>query len=119
MHLPADIQRVAADDPEDDGQEQDESLEVESETRVRSFFVGKDGELYAVNDVRGGELDPQKVIAARDEEIGYIIRRSDYKPSKAATCHEVTGVAPIEVGWSDTNKGDKYHPHYISTMVGK
>ena len=73
----------------------------------------------AYDDVKGGELDPDLVKAARDDEIGYVLRRTVYKPSRRRTRKEVTGAEPIETGWSDINKGDPTNPNYRSRLVGK
>ena len=73
----------------------------------------------AEDDIKGGPLQPERVMQARTEEMGYIFDRSVYKPSSRETCAEVTGRPPLRTGWSDTNKGDGQCPNYRSRFVAK
>ena len=60
-------------------------------------------------DSRTGEtLDPVKVRAAREEEIGELERRV-YVMSDVAECWSKTGKPPIAVRWVDVHKGEGVH----------
>ena len=69
--------------------------------------------------MNGGELNPDLVKAARQEEMGYVLSRDVYRPSSLAECLKVTGRKPIRTGWSDSNKGDITKPNYRSRLVAK
>eukprot|EP00974_Lingulodinium_polyedra_P131288 11217121-Lingulodinium_polyedra.AAC.1 len=51
--------------------------------------------------------------------MGYIHQHRVYKPSSMAECLRVTGRAPLDTGWSDTNKGDVEQPNFRSRFVAK
>ena len=60
-----------------------------------SLFIDEYGQYRAVDDVRGGELDPKLVMEARDEEVGYVFRTDVYRPSKNHIAWETTGEGAI------------------------
>ena len=67
-------------------------------------------------DSRTGEpLEGEKVIAARNEELGELERRV-YETADVTECWEKTGKAPIGVRWVDVHKGGGV---YRSRLVAK
>ena len=71
-----------------------------------------------VDDVFGGVLDPDRVQAARQEEIQYY-QKNVYKKVPVTLCWEVTGAKPISTRWVDCNKGDANNPEYRSRWVAR
>ena len=57
------------------------------------MLAGLDGDWEAVDDVKGGALDPTK--EARAEEMGFINKLKVYKYSSVAVAQAVTGNRPI------------------------
>ena len=76
-------------------------------------------EWKAIDDVKGGELEVEDVMGAKDEEMSYVFAREVYKPSSLQMCREITGRAPLATGWVDTNKGDRQKPNHRSRLVAK
>ena len=73
---------------------------------------------WATDDVNGEALDPEKVMAARREELAYFRSMGVYKKvplSEAAAAGQKT----IAVRWIDINKGDRETPVYRSRLVAK
>lgn len=68
----------------------------EDECGVKSLWMDENGEWQAGDDVKGGSLDPQRVMEARDEEMGYILRRNVWKPSSLTECVTVSGHKPLD-----------------------
>ena len=71
--VPPEIRAVAVDDPHDHlwlcdaAESDDDGMEQDSYTdKARSLFVDGHGQYRAIDDVRGGELDPRLVMGARD-----------------------------------------------------
>ena len=75
--------------------------------------------MTAWDDVKDRELDPKEVLRARREEIEYIHKMGLYKKVPKSLCKRVTGKAPIQTKWIDTNKKDEAHPLYRSRLVAK
>ena len=73
----------------------------------------------AVDDVKGGALDPERVRLARRLEMEYIQPRKVYRYSTVEEAFQVAGKKPISVGWVGTNKGDDERPNYRSRLVAK
>ena len=69
--------------------------------------------------MKNRELDPRKVVEARAEEIKYVRKMNLYHKVPRSLCKKVTGKAPIQTMWIDTNKGDEYNPRYRSRLVAK
>ena len=59
------------------------------------------------------------VMQARAEEVKYVQQMKLYKKVPVSTCKQVTGKAPIQTRWIDTNKGDEKNPQYRSRLVAK
>ena len=55
----------------------------------------------AWDDVRGGELNPEDVKKARNEEVGYMETRNIWSVKPVSDCWEKTGKAPVTVRWVD------------------
>ena len=62
---------------------------------VRSLHQDESGKFTAFDDIKGGPLDPQKVIEARGVEMSYVIDRAVYRPSSRQECMQHTGKPPI------------------------
>ena len=63
-------------------------------------------------------MDPLHVIAARREEIEYVINKCVWeKCAKDKAIAE--GYKIVDTRWIDTDKGDKQNPKYRSRIVGK
>jgi len=57
------------------------------------------------DDVKGGALDPQKVMQATSKELEYLRGQGVYEYATKAEAKAVTGKAPIRLKWIDSNKG--------------
>jgi hypothetical protein len=59
---------------------------------------------YATDDVNGGNLDLEKVVAARQEEIEFMKLKCIWKEVPISEAWDKTGRAPVTVKWVDTEK---------------
>merc|ERR1712026_23283 len=80
---------------------------------------GAESEFIAWDDVHNVPLEPQRVIDARKEEMGYVYHHGVYTYSTIAECLKTTGAQPVDTRWLDTNKGDTKNPLYRSRWVAK
>ena len=71
------------------------------------------------DDVSGKQLDTDKVISARSDEMAYFKKHRVYRKVPMSLCYEVTGKAPISTRWIDINKGDTQNPTYRSRFCCK
>ena len=78
---------------EEDGIGVDQLAEIALTDEIRSLHIDADEKYKAEGDVKGGELNPYLVMKARDEEVGYIVKRDVYNPSIMATYWNTTGRA--------------------------
>ena len=78
-------------------------------------FACQLGEFW--DDVNGGWLDKEKVLRAREEELGWVKEREVYVKRPLQECWDVTHRAPISLRWVDTNKGDDEFENYRSRIV--
>ena len=69
------------------------------------------------DSVTGAPLKTQKVIEARQEELGWVHKQKIYVPVDEAECWANTGKAPITLKWVDRNKGDSVKENYRSRLV--
>ena len=99
---------------------------METEQRDSALFamdgMCEDAEaegLIGIDDVSGEELDPKKVIAARQEEMEGFGKQEvyDYVPREQAA-NDPDGKF-IGVRWVDTNKGTKEEQKVRSRLVGQ
>lgn len=71
-------------------------------------------------DLTGKQLDPERVMKAREEEIGYYKKMRVYDKMNREEAVKKYGVKPIQVRWVDV---DKAHPgeeeQYRSRLVAK
>ena len=98
---------VAGPCPDDTGNEQTEE-----------FFDPDnvpEGEYY--DSVTGIVLDPEKVRAARNDEMKWVEKQQLWETVDEKICWEETNRAPITLKWVDRNKGDEAHPNYRSRLV--
>ena len=93
-----------------------EDYAVEAPITDELLSVTRDG---ATDDVKGGWLDYDGVVKARDEEMMYVKKHQVYKRVPLKMCYEETGKGPIDTGWVDTNKGTTEEPNLRSRWVGK
>ena len=61
----------------------------------------------AEDDVHGGSLPADLVIAARHKELKYLKDRKVYAYSTVAEAWRQTRKPPLKLKWIDTNKGDR------------
>lgn len=71
------------------------------------------------DDVTGLKLDSAAVQKARSEEIAGFHKHGVYEKVPLQDTWDVTGNAPVGVGWLDINKGDVGHPGHRSRLVAK
>ena len=57
--------------------------------------------------MNGEALPPDKVNAARSEEVGFMKERNIWTLKPIQECWDKTGKPPVSVRWVDTNKGDQ------------
>ena len=97
----------------------EEINEITGKTSPSAELHEPDGEVVAYDDQSGAELDPEKVAAARLEEIVYFRQMGVYEKVDVKMCWDETGKNPIAVRWVDINKGDEQNPNYRSRLVAK
>ena len=71
------------------------------------------------DDITGKELNPEKVVLARAEEMKEFAKHNVYTKVPLAQCWARTNKRPIGVRWVDINKGDDKNPKYRSRLVAK
>eukprot|EP00974_Lingulodinium_polyedra_P085895 8318524-Lingulodinium_polyedra.AAC.1 len=71
--------------------------------------MANSGYQSAVDDVSGATLEPERVQAARKEELEYIHRMGVYVKVDRREAW-AAGIQPIQVRWIDVNKGDSEQP---------
>ena len=74
--------------------------------------------LQAWDDVTGKDLDPARVVEARNEEVAYIHKSNLYTKVPRAKA-KALGAKVISVRWIDINKGDTDCPNYRSRLVAR
>ena len=74
--------------------------------------------MEAWDDVSGKELDPDKVTAARQEEVAYIHKTRLYTKVPRDKAKKL-GAKIITVRWIDISKGDNEHENYRSRLVAR
>ena len=95
-----------------------EEEKVAGPTCVESLVEQFDCELGGFwDDVNGGWLDKEKVLRAREEELGWVKEREVYVKRPLQECWDVTHRAPISLRWVDTNKGDDEFENDRSRVV--
>ena len=75
-----------------------------------------DEDAEAYDDMKGGQLDPKLVRAARLEELRYLWDRVVYIYSTRSEASR-KGKRPVKLKWLDTNKGDVQSPNYRARLV--
>ena len=73
----------------------------------------------AWDDVHGGDLPPEEVAAARNEEVGYMKKRGIWHEVPIQECWNETGKAPVSVRWVDVNKGGLQEMIVRSRLVAR
>ena len=76
------------------------------------FFEAYLDEFY--DDISGRELEPEKVVKARKEEVDFIRKMGVWQEVDRPSDKPV-----LKGRWVDINKGDEDHPIYRSRYVGK
>ena len=75
------------------------------------------GDGYFIDDVKGGRLDKEQVIQARQLEMAFFRDMGVYR--KMPRSHLPPGARTITTKWVDTNKGTDEEPNYRSRLVGR
>ena len=73
----------------------------------------------AWDDAFGATLDPNKVRAARAEDLEYVRSMILYIKVPVSECLRKIGRQPISVRWIDINKGDDINTNYRSRFVAR
>ena len=73
----------------------------------------------AWDDISGKELNLKKVVAARQEELGFFDKLEVGTVADVSECWQVTGKRPISVKWIDCNRGDEDDEDYRSRLVAR
>ena len=103
---------------QDCGELSTEEEQVAGLTCVESLIEQFDCELGEFwDDVNGGSLNKEKVLRAREEELGWVKEREVHVKRPLQECWGVTHRAPISLRWADTNKGDDEFENYRSRIV--
>ena len=69
--------------------------------------------------VSGAALDPNKVRAARAEEMEYVRKMDFFTKVPVSECFEQIGKQLISVRWTDINKGDVTNSNYRARLVAR
>ena len=86
--------------------------------RQMSALYEKSGMPEAWDDVNNVFLEPDKVIAARGEEMSFFDKLGVYRRVPRAMIKQVGGKI-VTVKWLDTNKSDRDAPNYRSRLVAR
>ena len=73
----------------------------------------------AWDDIHDRELNKEKVLEARREELSYFKKMDVGEIVDIKEAWNVTGQAPISTKWIDTNKGDEKNEDYRSRIVAR
>jgi hypothetical protein len=103
-------------DDEDDTVKMIAVFDVDSDG-VRKNFIDQTHDWEASDDVKGGALDPTKVMEARSKELEHLRGQGVYEYATKAEAMARTGKAPIRLKWIDSNKGDSENPKCRSRLV--
>ena len=88
------------------------------ESKIDEPAIDKvDEDIVAWDDVKNRPLDPERVVAAREVEMGYVFEHGVYDYASVDECRKETGAEPVGTRWLDTNKCDEAHPCYRSQWV--
>ena len=96
--------------------------QMKHDCRMQDLRIGAvmpEDEARAFDDQSGEELDFDRVLQARAEEMAEIAKHGVYIKVPVSERWEVTGKGPVKTRWIDINKGDKLHPEYRSRFVAK
>ena len=74
-------------------------------------------EWIASDDVKGGALDPERVMDARAKELQCLRDHGVYEYVTVAEAKATSGKPPLRLKWIDSNKGDSEHPNYRCRLV--
>ena len=72
---------------------------------------------YFIDDVKGGRLDKEQVIQARQLEMAFFRKMGVYR--KMPRSQMPPGARTITTKWVDTNKGTDEEPNYRSRLVSR
>ena len=86
----------------------------EGEADFQKLYVGCEFS----DDVKGGHLDRDQVITARQLEMDYCKRMGVYREVPRHEAKDA-GVRVITTKWIDTNKGSDSEPNYRSRLVAR
>ena len=84
--------------------------------RQMSALYEKNGMPEAWDDIHNVFLEPDKVTAARAEEMSFFKKLGVYRRVPRAIIQQVGGKI-VTVKWLDTKKGDRHAPNYRSSLV--
>ena len=86
--------------------------------RQMSVLYKKNGMSEAWDDTNNVFLEPDKVAAARAEEMSFFKNLGVYRRVLRAMIKQVGGNI-VSVKWFDTNKGDRDFPNFRSRLVAR
>ena len=69
------------------------------------------------DSVTGVQLELEKVLKARREELDWVHKAQVYTKVPLGECYNETGKEPITLKWVDRNKGDQIKENYRSRLV--
>ena len=86
--------------------------------RQMSALYEKNGMPEAWDDTNNVFLEPDKVAAARAEEMSFFKKLGVYRRVPRARIKQVGG-KPVSNKWLDTSKGDRDFPNYRSRLIAR
>jgi hypothetical protein len=92
---------------------------LEIKRGVEEHMEGEEEFQGAWDDVKGGYLRMEDVMAGRAEEVNYMVGRRIWSEVSEEECWRVTGKGPVSVRWVDTNKGTEEAPDVRCRLVGR
>ena len=87
------------------------------EEYYEGWFPKEENQEVVYESVTGVQLELEKVLKARREELDWIHKAEVYCKVPLEMCHEETGREPISLKWVDRNKGDQIKENFRSRLV--
>ena len=91
--------------------------EDHKEEYYEGWFPETEDQEVVYDSVTGVQLELEKVLKARREELDWVHKAQVYTKVPLEECHNETGKEPITLKWVDRNKGDQIKENYRSRLV--
>ena len=89
----------------------------DKEEYYEGWFPETEDQEVVYDSVTGVQLELEKVLKARKEELDWVHKAQVYTKVPLEECYNETGKEPITLKWVDRNKGDQVKENYRSRLV--